>query len=617
MSKNKIGFNNFKAFGPKMQYFSKKPITLIYGPNSIGKSSLIRALLFKEYLKTSRTEISEFKDKPLDGYFWKFKKEAKDISTVNFGDKYNIGNFESIIHKHNLDENINFDFTYDEKEVFLEMISFNIYLYVYFVGILKITDISKYLTFIKNKMELKYVYKDNSSKSEDKLLNDSFLETENRILNTLGIHKSDLEEKSNVNTLFKFLDFINQQFDINKIRIKSTVDKNLKQEHHFYVDEILLFKCSDRSNTFKIFDLELYTNNSVFEKVFFKPKNIKVNNQYNFSGIEVYEFDYRHLKIPLLSIESNYDNYLKSFIKVLLRRVFITNTSFKNYYIGPIRNIPSREDLYGKKNFFKRQRRKQSLIKKNLEQCFYKISKIGFIYYPLSFFCSIKKFFYTFNNSLYKRGGINFIKYIKPNTYNNFFLWHSLLENKEVIKKVNNWLSHNGKHNSSYSLKLDNDNIYKNYYKLSFYDSTAEANVHPQDMGVGISQSLPIIVASNLFNFTDIYIEQPELHLHPKLQMELADEFIRSYKENENTFILETHSEHLLLRIMKRMRWAEEDKEDRDKGLDITPDDICLLYVDSNGKTTYLNELELDTDGSLLDPWPNGFFEEGHKERFD
>lgn len=59
----KIGFNNFKAFGPKMQYFTKKPITLIYGPNSVGKSSLIRALLFKEYLKTKRNSILLYKSK--------------------------------------------------------------------------------------------------------------------------------------------------------------------------------------------------------------------------------------------------------------------------------------------------------------------------------------------------------------------------------------------------------------------------------------------------------------------------------------------------------------------------------------------------------------------------
>ena len=48
----------------------------------------------------------------------------------------------------------------------------------------------------------------------------------------------------------------------------------------------------------------------------------------------------------------------------------------------------------------------------------------------------------------------------------------------------------------------------------------------------------------------------------------------------------------------------------------LNPNDVCLLYVDNNGSFTYLNELELNEDGSLLDPWPNGFFEEGLNERF-
>lgn len=60
-----------------------------------------------------------------------------------------------------------------------------------------------------------------------------------------------------------------------------------------------------------------------------------------------------------------------------------------------------------------------------------------------------------------------------------------------------------------------------------------------------------------------------------------------------------------------------EDKEDRDKTLDLTPDDVCLLYINSNGEATYLTELELDKDGTLLDIWPNGFFEDGFNERFD
>ena len=46
----KVGFNNFKAFGENLQKFSDKPITLVYGPNSSGKSSFLHAMLYREYL---------------------------------------------------------------------------------------------------------------------------------------------------------------------------------------------------------------------------------------------------------------------------------------------------------------------------------------------------------------------------------------------------------------------------------------------------------------------------------------------------------------------------------------------------------------------------------------
>jgi hypothetical protein len=61
---------------------------------------------------------------------------------------------------------------------------------------------------------------------------------------------------------------------------------------------------------------------------------------------------------------------------------------------------------------------------------------------------------------------------------------------------------------------------------------------------------------------------------------------------------------------------ADGELNERDS-LYLTPDDVCLLYVDHNGTHTCVRELELDKDGSLLDPWPNGFFEEGFNERFN
>jgi len=150
---------------------------------------------------------------------------------------------------------------------------------------------------------------------------------------------------------------------------------------------------------------------------------------------------------------------------------------------------------------------------------------------------------------------------------------------------------------------------------LIFIDLKNGTEVHPREIGLGVSQVLPILYNSFCIKETEIFIEQPELHLHPAAQGEIADVFIEGANKNDNTFMIETHSEHLLLRMMKRMKQTAEGTLE-DENLRLTPDDVCLLYVDNDGENTFLTELELDDDGSLLDPWPGGFFEEGFNERF-
>ena len=113
-----------------------------------------------------------------------------------------------------------------------------------------------------------------------------------------------------------------------------------------------------------------------------------------------------------------------------------------------------------------------------------------------------------------------------------------------------------------------------------------------------------------------VYVEQPEIHLHPRLQADLGDLFIESaLGDRKNTFILETHSEQLILRIMRRMRNTFND-ELPDGLPPVTPEDVAILYVEPRGTAAVVRELELDEEGKLLDPWPGGFFEEGFKERF-
>lgn len=151
--------------------------------------------------------------------------------------------------------------------------------------------------------------------------------------------------------------------------------------------------------------------------------------------------------------------------------------------------------------------------------------------------------------------------------------------------------------------------------ELRLWDQTRQTSVAICDVGFGISQVLPVLTLAYGSQGDLIAIEQPEIHLHPALQAELADVFIESaLGERQNTFLLETHSEHLILRIMKRMRETWQQKETSRPPL--TPRDVSILYVESSGTGGVVREMPLNEAGQLVKAWPGGFFEEGLKEQF-
>jgi len=131
-------------------------------------------------------------------------------------------------------------------------------------------------------------------------------------------------------------------------------------------------------------------------------------------------------------------------------------------------------------------------------------------------------------------------------------------------------------------------------------------SVSMRDVGFGISQVLPVIVQSILSQKKVILIEQPELHLHPRLQAELGSLFAHCISApQENQFIIETHSEHLILRLQKLIR----------TGL-LKPSDVSVIYVMKKEDGSHAYPLRLDEDGDFIDAWPEGFFEEGYREIF-
>lgn len=133
-------------------------------------------------------------------------------------------------------------------------------------------------------------------------------------------------------------------------------------------------------------------------------------------------------------------------------------------------------------------------------------------------------------------------------------------------------------------------------------DTRSGVKVSPTDVGFGVSQVLPIVAEAVARRNSVICIEQPEIHLHPALQGRLADLFIESSQQENrgNQFIIETHSEHLILRLQRRIREGELD-----------PSLVAVNYVDqSPDGRTRVQEVRLDADGDFIDAWPGGFFEE-------
>ena len=150
--------------------------------------------------------------------------------------------------------------------------------------------------------------------------------------------------------------------------------------------------------------------------------------------------------------------------------------------------------------------------------------------------------------------------------------------------------------------------------KLKIVDLTRNVEVLPSDIGVGVSQVVPVVVgaldaASRIF-----LVEQPELHVHPRGQCRLADLFIDQVrKDNNRTFVLETHSEHLLLRIMRRMRETCDGRL-RDGAPPVIPDHVSVLFVEEVEGKTVIRQMPLNERGELVKAWPGGFFEEGLEE---
>ncbi|MGO8929683.1 MAG: translation initiation factor IF-2 N-terminal domain-containing protein [Limisphaerales bacterium] len=151
---------------------------------------------------------------------------------------------------------------------------------------------------------------------------------------------------------------------------------------------------------------------------------------------------------------------------------------------------------------------------------------------------------------------------------------------------------------------------YYGFNELVLHDVRTGTKVTHRDVGIGVSQVLPVLVHAYADEGKIVAIEQPEIHLHPALQAELGDVFIESaLGERRNTFLLETHSEHLILRILRRVRETTEGKLPAGS-VPVRPEDVSVLFVEPTNQGSVVQQLPVTPDGDFGAPWPGGFFAE-------
>jgi len=751
MKHNQLGFNNFKSFGDRIQMFSDKPITLVYGANSIGKSSFLHSQLYREYLKRSRT--IEFK--------------RSDFA----GDELALGGFDEFVHKKDASNKITFRNTIASPND-LDLILGN--------GFSKVKEFAQD-GVINEALSLdadEFVRRLNNYKlkEEEWLFTDSLRDTFKQYMALLKSLRHMLGEEGfsdyvdnsedlrrGFQGFFALFSLYNKEHHSKKIsnediktamKSKTYLRERLESkdgEVFDRLDDILIFiigysesllsaevsgglmsylfsgKKSDPGKFFDCFkralthlkhvneinsisfdlthgqksgasnvkstdsvDITVKVNNSIIiTGQLLEGKKIKaevtdegelfLKNLYKVRSFDDalkpdgYDVEFPYLGSDLIrqimnvfevqsvneagwsilnmfprqgqAKQETVDVYMEVFVENLLKKIhqnYFNESNRTIQYFGPLRVYPNRTDLVVSQqgeikweDFLQEESVRDVFIKeyfKDLNLWAFKRSPKLAIYLRALSHIFTGRFWRLVFRDVSVMDSINFfnktdnkIAYGKANSASK--LWKFLVSSEALQQEMNHWLLDDSKLKSTYELKTEEitekswlRKIFflkqKKYKSLKFVDKKTGTSVIPREMGLGISQFLPIFLASKVLKRSTQFIEQPELHLHPALQCEVADEFIRSMNTQNNRFFIETHSEHLLLRIMKRLRHSSEGKLKKGDDLYLTPDDVCLLYVDDNAEFTYLNELELDDDGSLLDPWPNGFFEEGLDEMF-
>ncbi|MEM9275873.1 MAG: DUF3696 domain-containing protein, partial [Cyanobacteria bacterium P01_F01_bin.143] len=188
-----------------------------------------------------------------------------------------------------------------------------------------------------------------------------------------------------------------------------------------------------------------------------------------------------------------------------------------------------------------------------------------------------------------------------PGTFDKYiasviYFWSISKNNK--LKELENNLTLLSLTNKVITEKVDDTQVEIRVGRILNNSEGSTDMVSIADVGFGVSQVLPVLVALLVAKPNQlVYIEEPEIHLHPRAQAELGNILADAAKRGVK-IVVETHSDLLIRRIQSLVA---EDKIDTDK--------VILHWFSRDEKGfTQITSTELDQAGAIGD-WPEDFSE--------
>ena len=540
-----IFFKNYKAF--KEGSIKLKPITILLGANSVGKSSIIQLLLMLQQTALSR----------------KYKSALR-----LHGECIGLGENENIFRDKDISNDLVLTFQFKDKDL---LNSFKNEL---------IEELTHSILRPLSLLQRFYLHTKENKKITS-LFSSKHLRTNKK--GALNSKKEFLElydELSSIYTeMLKSKDVFEKEYifaaDIKKL---PNFDLNRKSDYGIIYD--FLQNCSQLKSD--IFDLSYNIKNIVIkEESVLKVSRIKlVSEGKTLLDLELF-INIENNNYEMISLKSDYINF-DNMLSEDSKSEFLQNINYDSTIFSIIAN-------------------------KDIERNYYDLNTI---ISPSQTLLNILSHSINTVSSNFSRESINYVSPLRAHPKRYYFLDKAnintyldtldgdslteiLKENEVVRKKVNQWFK-------NFNLAINVSTLEDVIHKLKVRQNSLSLDI--TDVGFGISQVLPVIVQGFLSRNSSLtIIEQPEIHLHPKMQADLADLFIDIVYENNKlvkSLLIETHSEYLLKRLRRRM--SEGDK--------ISPEEVAIYFIHPKNEndTARIDEKNISSEGAF--EWPQDFY---------